>query len=45
MQDTVVGAGATLEYTITDKNVVVSDNQDLSGTNRFPALIPKGRTV
>ncbi|MCF0131703.1 MAG: glucose-1-phosphate adenylyltransferase subunit GlgD [Pseudobutyrivibrio sp.] len=45
MQDTVVGEGAVLEYVITDKNVTVSPNQDLSGTNIFPALVPKGKTV
>lgn len=45
MQDTVVEAGADLEYVISDKNVTVTANKQLKGTDTFPVFIAKQHTV
>ena len=45
MQDTVVEAGANLDYVITDKNVTVGVAQELHGTDSFPVFVAKGRIV
>ncbi|MDE7266392.1 MAG: glucose-1-phosphate adenylyltransferase subunit GlgD [Lachnospiraceae bacterium] len=45
MQDTVIEAGASVEYTITDKNVTVSSYKELKGTESFPVFVEKRKTV
>ena len=45
MQDTVVKAGANLEYIITDKNVKITENKELKGTDSHPVYIGKGQNV
>ena len=45
MQDTVVEAGADVEYVVTDKNVKVTADKKLSGTETFPVYVAKGHTV
>ena len=45
MQDTVVNEGANLEYVITDKNVTISANKALSGTDSFQVFVAKNQTV
>lgn len=45
MQDTVIETGATVEYTITDKNVSVSSYKELKGTESFPVFVEKRKTV
>lgn len=45
MQDTVVEAGAKLEYIITDKNVTISADKDIKGTDTFPVYVAKYQTV
>ena len=45
MQDTVVKEGAKLEYVITDKNVVITENQEVKGTDTFQVFVEKGKTV
>ena len=45
MQDTVVNEGANLEYIITDKNVTISANKALSGTDSFQVFVAKNQTV
>ncbi|MBR2046406.1 MAG: glucose-1-phosphate adenylyltransferase subunit GlgD, partial [Agathobacter sp.] len=45
MQDTVVGEGANLEYVITDKNVTITANKALSGTDSFQVFVAKNQTV
>lgn len=45
MQDTVVGEGATAEYIITDKNVTISANKEIKGTDTFPVYIAKKQTA
>jgi len=45
MQDTVVNEGANLEYVITDKNVTVSANKALAGTDTFQVFVAKNQTV
>ena len=39
MQDTVVGEGCDLEYVITDKNVTISADKEIKGTNTFPVYV------
>lgn len=45
MQDTVVEAGASVEYLITDKNVTISAGKEMKGTDTFPVYIEKYKTV
>lgn len=45
MQDTIVNEGANLEYVITDKNVTISANKALSGTDSFQVFVAKNQTV
>ena len=45
MQDTVVNAGARLDYVVTDKNVTIEVGQELKGTDTQPFYVAKGHTV
>lgn len=45
MQDTVVKTNANLEYIITDKNVKITENKELKGTDSHPVYIGKGQNV
>lgn len=45
MQDTVVEAGARLEYTISDKNVTITVGQEVKGTDTFPVFVEKHKVV
>lgn len=45
MQDTVVEAGASVEYLITDKNVTITAGKEMKGTDTFPVYIEKYKTV
>lgn len=45
MQDTVIEPGATVDYTITDKNVTISAGKEMKGTDTFPVYIAKYHTV
>lgn len=45
MQNTVVESGAEVEYTVTDKNVKITADKKLSGTDTFPVYVAKGHTV
>ena len=44
-QDTVVEAGAEVEYVVTDKNVEITADKKLSGTATFPVYVEKDHTV
>ncbi len=45
MQDTVIEAGANIEYLITDKMVTVTAGKEMRGTDSFPVYIAKRHTV
>ena len=45
MQDTVVGEGCNLEYVITDKNVTISADKEIKGTNTFPVYAAKYQKI
>ena len=45
MQDTVVEAGASVEYLVTDKNVLISEGKEVKGTDTYPMYIAKSHTV
>ncbi len=45
MQDTVVGEGSNLEYVITDKNVTISPNKEIKGTDTFPVYAAKFQKI
>lgn len=45
MQDTVVESGADVEYVVTDKNVEITADKKLTGTDTFPVYVKKGHTV
>lgn len=45
MQNTRIGENVTLNYIITDKNVVISDRENLSGAENHCFYIPKGSMI
>ena len=45
LQDTYVGANASLHCVISDKNAVIKDGRALSGHETMPFFIGKGQTV
>lgn len=45
MQDTVVEAGANIEYVISDKNVVITEGKELKGTDTLQVYIEKRKRV
>ena len=45
MQDTVVEAGASVEYVISDKRVTISADKEVRGTDTFPVYIAKHQVV
>lgn len=45
MQDTVVEAGADVEYVITDKKVTITENKELKGADSYPVFVAKRQIV
>ncbi len=45
LQDTVVESGANVEYVITDKNVQITGDKALHGTETFPVYVEKSHIV
>lgn len=45
MQDTIIEAGADVEYVITDKKVTITADKELRGTDSFPVYIAKHKVV
>lgn len=45
MQDSVVEAGCDVEYVVSDKNVHITADKKLTGTETFPVFVAKGHTV
>lgn len=45
MQDTVVEEGANIEYMISDKNVTITMEKNIKGTDTFPVYVQKGQIV
>lgn len=45
MQDTVVEAGAKIEYVISDKNVTITEGKELKGNDTFPVFVAKRQKV
>ncbi len=45
MQDGFVAAGTTLNYTIIDKNAVITPNKTLSGADNYPIYVGKGIVI
>ena len=45
MQGTVIEAGADIEYVITDKNVSITADKELKGTDSFPVYVAKHQVV
>lgn len=45
MQDNIIGANASLNCVITDKNVVVTDRRQLCGCEELPYFIQKGTMI
>lgn len=45
MQDTKIGAGANLNYVISDKDVIIKDNRALCGYDSFPIYIPSKKVL
>ena len=45
MQDTVVEENSSVEYVVTDKNVHITADKKLIGTDSFPVFVAKRHTV
>ena len=45
MQDTIVGNDSSIDHVITDKNVVITDNQSLKGCDKIPFYIVKNQVI
>ncbi len=45
MQDTVVSRTCSVEYVVTDKNVHITADKKLIGTDSFPVFVAKRHTV
>jgi glucose-1-phosphate adenylyltransferase len=45
MQDTVIEAGANVEYLVTDKEVTISEGKEVKGSDTYPVYVVKGYTV
>lgn len=45
MQDTIVEEGSSVEYVVTDKNVHITAEKKLTGTETFPVFVGKNHTV
>ena len=45
MQNTIVEPGAHVEYVVTDKNVKITTDKALAGSDTFPVYVAKNRTV
>ena len=45
MQDTIVEENASLEYMITDKNVTITADKEVKGTDTFPVYVAKYQVV
>ena len=45
MQGSVIGAGSTMDYIITDKNVCIRDRRSLKGCADYPVSVKKGTMV
>lgn len=45
MQDTVIEAGADVEYVITDKKVTISEGKEVKGADSFPVYVAKRKTI
>ncbi len=45
MEDSIIMEGATLDYTITDKDVIIQPNRHLSGYETYPMVVVKGKVI
>ena len=45
MQDTVVEPNCNVEYVVTDKNVHITEDKKLAGTDTFPVFVAKNHSV
>lgn len=45
MENGIVGKNSKVSYTITDKDVTIRDNKEISGYESYPVVIVKGKTV
>ena len=45
MEDSIIMENATLDYTITDKDVIIQPNRSLSGYETYPMVVVKGKVI
>ena len=45
MEDTIVMENASLDYTITDKDVIIQPGRVLSGYETYPMVVVKGKVI
>jgi glucose-1-phosphate adenylyltransferase len=45
MEDSIIMDGATIDYTITDKDVIIKNDRHLSGHESYPMVVVKGKVI
>ena len=45
MEDSIIMDGASLDYTITDKDVIIQSGRTLSGYESYPMVVVKGKVI
>ena len=45
MEDSIIMDGASLDYTITDKDVIIQSGRKLSGYESYPMVVVKGKVI
>ena len=45
MEDAIIMDGATIDYTITDKDVIIKNDRHLSGHETYPMVVVKGKVI
>ena len=45
MEDSIIMDGASLDYTITDKDVIIKNDRHLSGHESYPMVVVKGKVI
>ena len=45
MENNIIMENSTLDYCITDKDVIVQANRNLSGAETYPLVVVKGKII
>ena len=45
MEDSIIMDGASIDYTVTDKDVIIKNDRHLSGHSTYPMVVVKGKVI